>query len=360
MTRFAAEATTRDDEPVVALRDTASGAAAQVWPGCGDNCFSLALAGPGGRVGTVIAPPPTLAEIRRRPSWWGIPLLFPFPGVIPRGEYTFRGRRLRLGRPDQPIVSEGKEFPGARRDYHGFVMDLPWRVAAAEGGDAAATVRSTLDSVDHPDAHEGFPFPYRVEATYRLDGTGLRLHFRATNTGDGPLPFGFGAHPFFKIPLGGRGAAEDCLLHIPAARRWNPQRLRDLPAGAPVSAEDVLVPVPSEIDLRAPKPFAPRAYNGLFAGLAHRDGMIECFARDPASNLETVMRASPHFRYVVFWSPPDPQRSEVCFEPWTCPGNVFNLAALGIPGHGLIVLDSGASWDAEMHISLRAAVADRP
>src|SRR5437762_3416121 len=83
---------------------------------------------------------------------------------------------------EQPVVAEAvfqsdNRPPNARRDYHGFVMDLPWQVAETRAGDEAATVRSTLNSADHPAAHEGFPFPYRVEATYRLDDQGLRLHF---------------------------------------------------------------------------------------------------------------------------------------------------------------------------------------
>ena len=203
MSRYVVERVRREGEEVVALRDSASGAQAQVWPGCGNNCFSLTLPAPNQSRRTdqpagliaVVQEPPALDEIRRRPSWWGIPLLFPFPGSVPGGAYEFEGRRLRLGRPGQPVVSEpvylsGARPPNARRDYHGFVMDLPWQVADTQASDEAATVRSTLDSVDHPEAHEGFPFPYRGEATYRLDDAGLHLQFRAINTGEGKLPFG--------------------------------------------------------------------------------------------------------------------------------------------------------------------------
>jgi galactose mutarotase-like enzyme len=43
----------------------------------------------------------------------------------------------------------------------------------------------------------------------------------------------------------------------------------------------------------------------------------------------------------------------VCFEPWTCPPNVFNLAARGIPHHGLIVLRPTEHWTATMWLSVR-------
>jgi aldose 1-epimerase len=308
---------------------------------------------------TAIQAPPALDEIRHRPSWWGIPLLFPFPGTIPQGEYEFEGRKLRLGRPEQPIVSEGKEFPGARRDYHGFVMNLPWEVHETAATDEAAVVTSALDSRSHPEAHEGFPFPYRVEATYTLDANGLRLDFAAVNVGDGRLPFGFGAHPFFKLPLGLGGSAQDCLLRVPAAARWNGRALRGLleryPDGrVPHEAWSELRPaVPPDLDLRVPRPFEPGKYNGMYTELELAHGMVEAFVRDPVNGLETVMRATPNFPSVVVWSPPG--RDEVCFEPWICPSNVFNLAARGVPRHGLIVLEPGEHWEATMWIALRPA-----
>ena len=64
------------------------------------------------------------------------------------------------------------------------------------------------------------------------------------------------------------------------------------------------------------------------------------------------MRGSPGFENVVFWSPPG--ASELCLEPWSCPSNVFNLAAQGVPHNGLTVLAPGASVAWEMRLGLRA------
>lgn len=349
MARFASGAGEREGEELVVLCDTETGAEAQVWPACGDNCFSLNLARPNssgrataaGDLVTVIEAPPALAEIRRRPSWWGIPLLFPFPGSMPRGEYEFDGKRYRLGRPDQLVLPEGKDWetPGSRRDYHGFVMDLPWVVDETRADNWAALVRSALDSRDHPEAHEGFPFPYRVEATYTLSAAGLRLDFVARNVGHGRLPFGFGAHPFFKLPLGPRGSRKECLLRVPAAARWRRGGER--------------IDVPPELDLRTPQAFEPGRFNGMYTKLALVDGRVEAYVRDPVNRVETVMRATPNVPNVVVWSPPG--RDEVCFEPWVCPSNVFNLAARGVPGNGMVVLEAGEQWECSMWVSLREA-----
>ena len=346
MARFTVAAGERDGEEIVLLRDGETGGEAQLWPACGNNCFSLTLPRPAaaGRpdgLVTVIQAPPSLQEIQRRPSWWGIPLLFPFPGSMPGGEYEFDGRQYRLGRPDQPVLPEGKDWvtPGSRRDYHGFVMDLPWVVEETAGDDREAAVRCSLDSRGHPDMHEGFPFPYRVEAAYALSAEGLRLDFLVRNVGDGRLPFGFGAHPFFKLPVGPAGSPGECLLHVPAAARWRRGGER--------------IDVPPELDLRTPQRFEPGKFNGMYTDLSLADGKVEAFIRDPANGLETVMRATANFPNVVVWSPPG--RDEVCFEPWICPSNVFNLAARHVPNNGLVVLEQEEEWRCVMWVTLRAA-----
>ena len=236
-------------------------------------------------------------------------------------------------------------------------LDLPWQVVETGATEEGATVRSALDSADHPETLEGYPFPYRGEATYRLDGQGLRLRFQVTNTGAGDLPFGFGAHPFFRAPLGERGAPGDCLVHIPAARRWNGRALQARLERGPAPArwdevwDEVCPPVGEAFDLRTPKPFVEQVYNGAYTDLTLAGGRVEAFVRDPGSGVEAVMRATPNFGHVVFWSPPG--RPEVCFEPWTCPPNVFNLAARGVPQHGLVTLAPGESWEGTMWIRLR-------
>jgi aldose 1-epimerase len=361
--RFTATETTRDGETTLRLQDTATGATAEIWPGCGFNCFALSLPAPDApdTLVPVVQAPPALDEIRRRPSWWGVPLLFPFPGAIPDGAYEFGGRRLRLGRPDQPVVAEGHEAPGTRRNYHGFVMDAPWTPAAPAAGDDGVSAGAGFAALPGTPAAallEGFPFPFRVEASYRLDAGGLRLRFVATNPGPGELPCGFGAHPFIKVPLGPGGAPVDCLVRIPAARRWDGRRLRQSlenvgPAGAAGLSEDVVrPPVSAELDLRRPKPFVEGVFNGLYTDLPRRDGWIEASVQDPVNGREAVMRGSPGLDNVVFWSPPG--RQELCLEPWSCPSNVFNLAAQGVPFNGLTVLGPGERVAWEMTLGLRA------
>ncbi|HEU5319119.1 MAG TPA: aldose 1-epimerase [Chloroflexota bacterium] len=343
-TRFRTAPVRREGEDLVSLQDTLTGAEALIWPGLGNNCIAARLPfSPSGRPDSpdsldALASPPTLADLRAHPAFWGIPLLFPFPSRVPRGEYTFEGRRYTMP-----------------RDFHGFALDTPWRVVDTSADDHSARVTSILTSADHPETLDGYPFPYEIEATHTLDPDGLRLGVRITNAGQGNLPFGYGAHPYFRLPLGDRGTFGDCLIRVPARRRWDTRLTTALDAGE-VPARDTLCPPAGSAgvpDLRGPLPLVEKVYNGVYTELELTGGLVECSVADPVNGVEAVMRATPNHPVVVVYTHAGAQ--SVCFEPWTCPPNVFNLAARGVPQHGLVVLAPGERWHGTMWLSLRPA-----
>ncbi|HET7770933.1 MAG TPA: aldose 1-epimerase [Chloroflexota bacterium] len=332
MSRFEAREIEREGERVVELRDTATGAWAHVWPASGFNCVAAQVAIDGELV-DLLLDPPKLEDARREPSHYGIPLLWPFPSGMPRGEYTFEGVKRQF-----------------TRHGHGFVLERAWKVGDSGADETGAWVMGVFESGDYPELREQFPFDYRVEAHYRLEETGLALRFSVLNTGGGRLPFGYGAHPYFKLPLGSRGSRGECLLHVPAARRWHGPALRAVSDGAIGGPDELLPPVPPELDLRRPVQLVERMYDGVWTDLTLVSGLVECAALDPVNGRKAVMRATPnHANVTVFtpaWAP------GACFEPWTCPPNAFNLAAHGIPGHGLTVLSPGERWEGTMWLSI--------
>lgn len=342
MSRYTATTVEQEGETLYVLGDSHTGAAAHVWPAFGNNCISARLPTPHGLIDTLLAPE-SLQQVRDQPSRWGVPLLFPWPGRIPAGRYRYRGRDLRL-----PSLDMGGNAG------HGFVKTRAWRVERFEAWDSAAFLRCSFSSDDHPETLEGYPFPYYFAATYRLDNDGLDLVVEARNTGSGTMPFGFGAHPYFRLPLGEGGSPEACLIRVPAARRWNSARLRDLADGARLSWAEATEAVPADLDLRTPQALvAGRHFDFVYTDLDTSQGRVECSVQDPASGLEAVMQASAHFPTLVVYTPPD--HPAVCFEPWTCPPNVFNLHAAGVQPSGLIELEPGARWEGSLRLFLRAA-----
>ncbi|HEX2033311.1 MAG TPA: aldose 1-epimerase, partial [Chloroflexota bacterium] len=223
------------------LRDHATGAAVRLWVGHGNNAVEASLPGPRGEPVTAILAPEHLEAVREQPSWWGIPLLFPWPGRIPGGVYEFDGRRFQL-----PDLDAGGNAS------HGFARHRPWRVERTTATDDHAAVTSSFSSAEHPQTLQGYPFPYRVTASYRLDARGLSLHVTVRNEGSAPMPFGFGAHPYFRVPIAARSRREACLVTVPAARRWDLPRLAALGSpGGPghLSRAEVTAPVAGADDL---------------------------------------------------------------------------------------------------------------
>ncbi len=293
-------------------------------------------------VADLLLAPDSMDALRLHPSGSGIPLLFPSPGRIPKGEYEFQGRALVMG---------GVDIHG--HVLHGFAMQRAWRVVETKADDQSASVLSVFSSDDHPDTLVGYPFPYRVEAAYRLDATGLRLDTTVTNTGSGPMPFGYGVHPYFRIPFTDAGRRENCRVFIPAASRWNMSVIGDLKSRNQLTDDEMFLPVERGLDYRSGVPLADRLLDDVLTGLPDTHGWTECSVVDPVARLAAVMRATANFPTSVVYTPPN--RPGLCFEPWTSPPDAFNLAARGVKRSGVIVLAPGRRWTGAMHLSVRKA-----
>lgn len=343
MSRYAIKPIVREDATLLALTDTRTGAAAHIWTEVGFNLLALHLPvevpGHGTRLVDTIMGPPTLDDLRVQPTWWGTPLLWPFPGRIPGARYTYQGTEYKFGPPDRPDDPDHGEGAG-RVDMHGFVRHLPWRVTAQVADDVHASVTAVFTPDDHPGTLEGYPHQYHVSATYILDNDGLRLDFTVHNPGDAGLPFGYGAHPYIRTPLGPDGAMGDCTAQVPATLAWS-HRDGHLETTTPVSGVR---------DLINGQPVERGAYNGIYTGIgADADGWWSGHVIDKANGTQASVHATVNQPYCVVFVAP--WGDGICFEPWTCPGDVFNLAASHVDGHGLIVLPPGDTWTASMRIT---------
>ncbi len=326
-------------ETLYELTDSQTGARARFWPAFGNACVAAALPAPDGTVVDLLLAPDSLGSLRNHPTGSGIPILFPFPGRLPGGTYRYEGRTYTVTGVDSNGVL-----------LHGFAKDRPWRVGHLETTPQHAELRAILSSSDQPDTLHGYPFPYEIAVSYRLDESGLTHSVRVHNRGETSMPFGYGAHPYFRIPLGPEGRRQDCRVIIPASRRWDLGRIASLAEGDRLSWEDVTHPVESGLDPRRPVQLEDRLLDDALTGLEARNGWIECRVDDPAVRFAAVMRCTDNFPTIVVYTPPN--RPGLCFEPWTCPPNAINLVAQGIENTGLIVLPPGETWQATMVLTL--------
>lgn len=341
MTRFHIDAQSVEQTTIYELRDSHTGAFARIWPGFGNNCLAARLPAEDGRLVDLLLSPQTLDTLRHHPSRYGIPLLFPWPGRIPQGRYCFEGQDhyLPTSAPSNSAI-------------HGFVKDRAWSVDQTLCDTEGASLTCSISSNDYPETLEGFPFPYRLSVTYRLSATGLSMHVQVENPGKSMLPFGFGAHPYYRAPLGETSSRSQCTIRVASNQQWNlPKVGAFTPDNAAQDSRLLEEAFGGEIDLRQPTALGRRQFDNVLTAPEAKDGWFDCVLSDPQAKLEALMRATHNFTCMVIFTPAE--EPGLCFEPWTCPPNVFNLASHGVEQGNLLKLAPGGVWQATMQMLVR-------
>jgi len=300
--RYSIHSVTREGVEIFLLEEGTIALAA-VAPALGQNCFSFEARLP-------ILENVDYAEFRKRPTSYGIPLLFPFPNRIRGGAFMFQGERFLIDPP-----------------RHGFVRDKAWRVLETGASNLdGAWIRSGIKAADYPREILGqFPFPFTLEVTHRVRNGALEIDAIAENTGERTMPTGFGIHPYFRRPE--RGS-----IQVPAAKRWE---LSDrLPTGATLD-------LGRAFDLREPKDLDGLVLDDIYTDLqGDPSGLVQCFLNDDVQKVQTVVEFHrQQFPHLVVFTPPAP-RPALCIEPNSCPTDAFNLELHGTDAD-LIELEPG-------------------
>ena len=241
-------------------------------------------------------------------------LLVPWPNRIAAGKYSFEGRDLQL-----PIND-----PKTGSAIHGLTRSMSWRLRDAAPDSCALA----LDL--HP--RDGYPFRLGLEVTHTLDSRGLRVQVSAVNRGDGPCPYGAGAHPY--VHLGDGGLIDGALLRAPANTTLQTDA-RGIPTGValPVDATD--------LDFRTPRPVGSLLFDTAFTNLAaDDDGITRFLLTAPAGDRGVAVWMDATLPFAMIYSGDTiadvPRRRRgLAIEPMTCAPDAFNSGA------GLIVLQPG-------------------
>ena len=112
------------------------------------------------------------------PAYWTghAPLLFPVVGAC-------AGQAIRV---------DGRAYP---MKQHGFARRMAFETI--DTGPTCARFALTDDEA----TRHAYPFAFRLEVTYAIDGATLTVAVEIANPGDAPLPASFGFHPAFAWPL---------------------------------------------------------------------------------------------------------------------------------------------------------------
>ena len=251
-------------------------------------------------------------------------LLAPWPNRIADGCYDFAGSRHQL-RIDEPELGNA---------IHGLVRWEKWRVERA-GADRVRFGHRLS-------AQPGYPFPLDLSVEYRLSRSGLVVTFRATNLGETPCPFGFGAHPDYLLR---DQAVEPVELCVPACE-WLEVDERAIPIGhQPVAG--------TPLDFREPHPIGSVRIDHAFTGLDRDRQEIACITlRDDFDEIRLWQDHTLDFVQIYTGDTlPEPQRRRrsVAVEPMTCAPNAFNS------GDGLRLLYPEVPFECRWGIEVAAA-----
>jgi aldose 1-epimerase len=112
------------------------------------------------------------------PALWEdhAPILFPYAGRLPDGKFTVKGQTFAGG-------------------IHGFAQHFEHTMIRCESNLLIMELKAS------PKTLEKWPFRFKLESTFLLDGDTLHHTLRVENTGKEDISFGIGFHPGFAIPF---------------------------------------------------------------------------------------------------------------------------------------------------------------
>lgn len=226
---------------------------------------------------------------------------------------------------DDTLVHQGRPY---RLTLHGFARDR--RFAWVEHSDR----RLVLELRDDAATRAVYPFPFRLEMSFELDGRTLTVATTVENPGDGALPCGVGAHPAFRWPLIDDVPQERHSLDFDAEERPVTFQVRDGLLGEPIPA-----PLDGRTMRLSPELFAGDAV--ILADLASRSVRFRAHDAD-GGVLRSLEVAWTGYKDLGIWSKPS-GAAFLCIEPW------YGMASpIGWQGEitakpGILLIEPGGS-----------------
>ena len=200
-----------------------------------------------------------------------------------------------IGMPfEETIRVDGTAYPMKK---HGFARRSLFEVIEA------AEDRVTFALTDSAETRAAYPFAFRLELTYRIEGATLWIEARIANPADTPLPASFGFHPAFAWPL---PYGEDRAAHRILFDADEPDALRTIAADGTIA------------EARRPSPLDGREL-ALRDDLFTEDALVWDHIRSQgvtygAANGPQLRIAFPETPMLGVWTKPG--AAYVCVEPW--------------------------------------------
>lgn len=250
------------------------------------------------------------------PKYWArqSPLLFPIVGAVANNQYTFAG----------------KTYP---MKNHGFARESEFEITH----ESAEAVRYTLRA--NPATLAVYPFRFRLDAGYTLEGNAVVVSWDVLNEGEGPMWFSVGAHPAFNCPIAAGGEFNDYFLEFNEAESIGRQF---------VNAANLCIAGKNEPFLRNErvKPMT----QGMFDEGAYilDDFKSTSVALKGLKTDKSVTVSFPGFHELGIWAPPG--APFVCIEPWHGIAEATDFTGDLTQKVGAVRLDAGKAHHSQYRI----------
>ncbi|WP_025273219.1 aldose 1-epimerase family protein [Haloglycomyces albus] len=238
-------------------------------------------------------------------------LLAPWPSRVADGTYTFADRTHRL--PINDIANNAA--------IHGLIQWIEWSVTESTSSSVTMELRLA--------AQPGYPWPLQFKTRWSIGPAGLRAAHTVSNPGATAVPFGFGAHPYIRVPRA--DSVDKAWIDLPAKKqcRLNSNKI---PTGQEAASVDGRTPLRDVVLDNAFSEIDTDQYGTVRARLGNMDNesqYVEVWADDA-------------FKWMVLFTSDtregDRRRRSVAIEPMTCPPNAF------VSGDDLIELGPSQAW----------------
>ena len=218
------------------------------------------------------------------PKYWAgrAPIMFPWTGRLLGGQHRHQGQLYEMG-------------------IHGFARKQNF-VCTAQSETA---VTLTLEANEETKAQ--YPYDFRLSVTYALEGSSLGITFRVENLGSQTMPFAWGGHPGFNVPLAAGETMAD--YEVEFAQQCRPDRVV-------FSQTNVLV------DGFKPFPLEEGRKLQLSHDLFDEDAIFLANAAKSVTmrgrkSGRSVTLTYPDMNYLGLWHAPKTDAPYVCIEPWS-------------------------------------------
>ena len=217
------------------------------------------------------------------PTYWTgrAPLLFPICGRFFGGKYTYAGKTYEMG-------------------THGFLRHSLLSLVSNSDEELV------LNLCANEETRKQYPFDFSFTVTYTLSGNRLTISATVENTGKEVLPFAFGGHPGFNVPLDGKSDFSDWYLDFSKPCTPNELIFSDTCFDTGRTRLYAL-----KDDQRLPLRHSLFDIDGVF--LSGTPGQVR-LKSDVSDRSVTLFY--PDFPYLGLWHKPRSEAPYVCIEPW--------------------------------------------